>query len=250
MQIGPYVPITQQNQYLIGSSSIYRAYNNNGERIMLQNYPQTASCEFLYTYDSFYSASTPIWYDLSGKNKHINGEINVPVNDTTYAAGYSFDYAGDFYNNIPTGSIASASTYTVCAWFNNSDADAIQDGTIIGQGSTNWYIRRINTTSINRLIYDGTGTAIQMDGLGTLNFFALAVEPGQVTLTYGSPTTFFSTYTFAGTTYSYGASDTTFIGAGGVNFWNGYIGSVGLWSGLLTTPEMEQIYNNFRRISL
>jgi hypothetical protein len=251
MQIGPYVPITQQNQYLIGSSSIYRAYNNNGERIMLNNYPQTASCEFLYTYDSFYSASTPIWYDLSGKNKHINGEINVPINEYEYGGGYSFDYAGDFSNNIPTGSIASASAYTVCMWFQGTNAADNIDGTLIGQGSSNWYIRRINTTSINRVIYDGSGTAITMDIGGDVNFLAVSVESGQVHMWYGYTGGSLIDYgTAAGTVYNYQSNATTFIGAGGVNYWNESIGSVGLWSGNLNNDEVTTIFNNFRRISL
>ena len=254
MQIGPYVPITQQqNEWMIGSSSVYRAYNNGGERIMLQSYPLTSSCEFLYTYDSYYSGSSTnnTWYDLSGKNRHISTPVLKPQNDTSYGGGYQFDYSGDYYTSLPTSSIASSSAYTICMYFQGTNATDNQDGTLIGQGSSNWYVRRINTTSLNRIIYDGAGAAITMNTSGDYCFFALSVESGQVHLFTGySGGAFIDEGTFAGTVYSYGSTDTTYLAAGGVNFWNHGIGSVGIWSGNLTYTEAEKVFNNFRRISL
>lgn len=251
MQIGPYVPITQQTQWLIGSSSVYRAYNNGGERVMLQNYPQTASCEFLYTYDSYYTSSTPIWYDLSGKNKHINGQTLITTNETAYGGGYSFDLSGNAYASIPTGSIASASAYTVCIWFQGTNATDNQDGTLIGQGSSNWYIRRINTSSINRVIYDGAGTAIQMDLSGDFCFLGLSIESAKVHAYTGySGGAFIDEGEFAGTVYNYQSNQITYVGAGGVNYWNNTIGSVGLWSGNLAYADVQTIFNNFKRVSV
>ena len=204
-----------------------------------------------YLSQSYSSGSTLT--DLSGQNNHGTLQSSPTKNIDSFTFNGSTQYVST------TTSMSSPSTFTLCAWFNTSASGIV--GPIIGfennqTGTTsNSYYRKMYVGTDNKLyggiyaggVYTKASTATVNDGLWhhaamtwnnstkTLELFLDGVSLGTTTTSNGI--VIYTGYWRVASYKSAGGWP-----SGGNEYFNGSIGSVQIYSAVITAAQVKQNY--------